>query len=1091
MKHLYLLLLIFLTAGLYTASAQGITTSSMTGVVTNDKGETLPGATVSAKHQPTGKEYGVVTNEKGIFYIRNMNVGGPYVIDVNFVGYRSFKLSEVYLQLGQEFKVTAELSEDAVQLEGVDIIADQDDIFDGNRMGAKTVISGEVIQDIAPTASRNLTDYLRYTPQAGLVETGDGPAISFLGQNNRFNSIFIDGAVNNDVFGLAGSGTNGGQSGIQPISPDAFEQLSVSLSPYDVTIGGFTGGGINAVTRSGTNNIEGSAYYFFRNQGLAGRTPTDNEDFDRQRLSDFTAQTVGFRVGGPIIKDKLFFFLNGEIQRDEIAQPFDESSYRGDATPAELDNLRQTVIDRYDYDPGGFRDNTREQNGNKIFAKLNWNINNNHQISLRHSFSYAEETEANQSTAGNINYFNNAEFFPSTTNSTALEWNNNSQNISNKIILGYTAVRDDRNITGDPFPFVRIQDGENEQISFGSERFSTGNELNQDVITLTNNFSIFKGRHTITFGTHNEFYSIYNLFVRENFGFYEYNSIDDFLNDAGPAEFSRTYVINGGFDDAVGDDATNAAAEFNVLQTGWYVQDEFQVNSRLKITGGLRIDIPIFLDEPQVNDDFNQNTLPLLRAEWGDLDGAESGNMPSGTVLFSPKVGFNYDLTGDRSVQLRGGMGIFTGRIPFVWPGGAYTNNGVFLASIQVENPTLTSNGEPLPFNPNPQNYNGNDIVGAGASPSQIDLFTEDFRFPQVFRTSLAVDWKLPLGLVGTVEGIYTTNINAVYYRNLNVERPINTLQTNYDDYRPIYEGNKVDDNYDRVIWADNTNEGYTYNITGSVQKPFTNNWIAGASYTFGRAMSLNDGTSSQNSSNWRRVESTDKNNLELGFSDFDLGSRINVYAVYRFKYSDNAATVLSVFYNGQSGDRFSYTYAGAVAGNDQSGFNERTQYQLIYVPENRSQINLIPITDDFGRVVATTDEQWEALDRFIEDDPYLSKYRGQVAPRNAGRTPFEHIIDVKLLQEFTINAGGKENKLQIGIDIFNFTNFLNQDWGRRRFISRYRLIDFAGYRSGTNIPQFQFDPSNDDIDDFAAIDDSGINSSRWQAQLSVRYIFR
>ncbi len=390
MKHLYLLLLIFLTAGLYTASAQGITTSSMTGVVTNDKGETLPGATVSAKHQPTGKEYGVVTNEKGIFYIRNMNVGGPYVIDVNFVGYRSFKLSEVYLQLGQEFKVTAELSEDAVQLEGVDIIADQDDIFDGNRMGAKTVISGEVIQDIAPTASRNLTDYLRYTPQAGLVETGDGPAISFLGQNNRFNSIFIDGAVNNDVFGLAGSGTNGGQSGIQPISPDAFEQLSVSLSPYDVTIGGFTGGGINAVTRSGTNNIEGSAYYFFRNQGLAGRTPTDNEDFDRQRLSDFTAQTVGFRVGGPIIKDKLFFFLNGEIQRDEIAQPFDESSYRGDATPAELDNLRQTVIDRYDYDPGGFRDNTREQNGNKIFAKLNWNINNNHQISLRHSYSYAE-----------------------------------------------------------------------------------------------------------------------------------------------------------------------------------------------------------------------------------------------------------------------------------------------------------------------------------------------------------------------------------------------------------------------------------------------------------------------------------------------------------------------------------------------------------------------------------------------------------------------------------------------------------------------------------------------------------------------------
>jgi hypothetical protein len=385
----------------------------------------------------------------------------------------------------------------------------------------------------------------------------------------------------------------------------------------------------------------------------------------------------------------------------------------------------------------------------------------------------------------------------------------------------------------------------------------------------------------------------------------------------------------------------------------------------------------------------------------------------------------------------------------------------------------------------------GSDIVGAGSAPSQIDLFTNNFKFPQVFRTSLAVDYKLPMGWVATLEGIYTKNINYVYYRNLNLQKPTKFLSTPYGDNRPIYNGQRKSSAYDRVIWADNTNEGYTYNLTASLSRPFSNNWTAGVSYTFGRAKSLHDATSSQNSSNWRFVESTDRNNLKLGFSDFDLGSRINAYVGYRFEYSKYASTMISLFYNGQSGSRFSYTYNGAIGGNDLSGTIERSQYHLIYVPRDASEINLVNYTDSNGNTI-TPAQQWEALNKFIEDDPYLRKYRGEIAPRNAGRTPFTHIVDLKLMQEFKLKMNnGKENRLQITFDVFNFTNLLNKDWGRRYLISRYRIINFVGYEPDGVTPRFTFDVNTKKVKDFATIDDSGIYSSRWQAQLGIRYIFQ
>ena len=1121
-SFLFFLMCGFLSlTAVYQAQAQGTTSASMSGSVTDQNGDPLPGATIIAIHEPTGSQYGNVTNADGRFRLVNMQVGGPYTVTATFVGYSNEVKNDINLALGQTRSVPFIMSEQATELAEVQVLASSDKIIDGNRNGAVTEISTEEINN-APTASRNLNDFIRLTPQSVVTETGDGPAISIAGQNNRFNSIYIDGAINNDVFGLAGSGTNGGQTGISPISIDAIEQFQVVIAPYDVTIGGFTGGGINAVTRSGSNEFEGSAYYFWRNEQLAGKTPSKDfgefEDSDRvrERLPEFAARTYGFRVGGPIVQDKLFFFVNAELQRDETPQPLTEE-YRGSSL-AEIDALADYLRNTYDYDPGGFRNNVREQNGNKFLAKLDWNINQQHKLTVRHSYSFAEEIERDGSTANSINFANGVERFPSITNSTALELNSTfGNNFANNLIVGYTRVNDDRGFVGDPFPYVSIRDGNDARIQFGNERFSVGNLLEQDVITLTNNFNWFKGDHTVTFGTHNEYYSFNNLFLRENFGYYQYDSLSGFLNDLGPNSYDRTYEVVGQVDDQIGDDASSIAAQFRAMQLGFYIQDEFQVNSQLQLTGGLRLDIPFFLDGPVANPRFNE-IAPQFEAAGYDLEGARSGQVPEAQFLFSPRFGFNYDVLGDETLQVRGGLGIFTGRTLFVWPGGSFTNNGTFLSSVDLNNPQLVQGNDtiPLPFRGDAFNqYTAANLVnGAGeapqGNPSQIDLFAQDFRYPQVFRTSLAVDYQLPYELVATVEGILTSEMNPVYYQNVNVQRPASRsnegpgirpvygsfIET--DDGRVVNSLERVNDEFGNVIVGKNGEEGYSYSLTAQLQKPFSNNWSANLSYTYSQTRVLLDATSSQNSSNWQFIEALDKNNLtlndELGFSDFDAGSRILASVAYRQEYAGFMASTLSLFYNGQSGDRYSnlyfpgnYPIHGRDGGSDFS--------DLIYIPASREDINLIAYTDRGGNEVGTQ-AQWQALDAFIENDPYLSQHRGEYDVRNSGRLPFTHVVDLKFLQDFYITLpNGKRNTLQLSVDIFNFTNLLNKEWGRRynlRFGTN-NLVNFEGFEDPVNgnfTPQFTYQQDEEDSRDIATIDDTGIYSSRWQMQLGLRYIF-
>lgn len=1085
----FVLQFMFAVAFIFSAHAifaQGTTTSGMNGRVYGSNGETLPGATVVAVDVPSGSQYGTVTDLDGYYRIPNMNVGGPYKITISYVGYEPFVKENIFLTLGQTLKLDVNLSEKAQAIEGVEIVAQQNDIFDGNRTGAETFVSNAEIQRM-PTINRSIADFTRLTPQANVSSNG---AISVAGMNNRYNAISIDGAVNNDVFGLSATGTNGGQTGGTPISLDAIDQFQIVIAPYDVRQGGFAGASINAVTRRGSNEFDGSAYYYFRNQGLAGKTPGKIEVDDREKLADFTAKTYGLRVGGPLIKNKLFFFLSAEFQRDETPRPFNFEDYTGDSNLDDLNALAEKFRS-YGYDPGSFLGKTSTLDGDKILGRIDWNISKNHKLMIRHSYVKNVSTSPRSSTKTAIYFENNGVYFPSTTNSTAAELKSNWNNMSNNLILGYTAVRDNRDPMGSKFPALRIYDGAG-TIYAGSEPYSTGNQLDQDIFTFTDNFSIYKGQHTITFGVNYELSKTYNLFMRKAFGEYRYSSLFDFMNnDTVPAyQYERGYSL---VDDVVGD-GSKAAADFKTSQIGFYVQDEWQVNDNFKLTAGLRFDIPIFMDQQNpgpygeaVWQNFNDSTLSMIRDYGYDTKGAEAGKMPKPQLMFNPRVGFNWDVKGDQKTQLRGGIGLFTSRLPLVWPGGAYTNNGVTIGGVYHR----SSWGTPIYFRPQwDDQYTAQDFGAADAIPSgQMDLFASDFKYPQMLRASVAVDQKLPWGLVGTLEGLYTKTISNVLYFNLNEKPAEGNHITMGPDQRPLYPGEKIDTRYTRIMLGTNTSKGFSYNITAQLTKQFQKGFSGSIAYTYGRAKVMNDGTSSQNSSQWRYMENVNGlNHLDLSFSDFDLGSRIVAFLSYRVDYANHFASTFGLYYNGQSGQRYSYVY------NDRGNLNGEGENpgNLIWIPENSGEVNLVDIGTPGDEDYVSAADQWASLDKFISSDQYLNDHRGEYAERNGARSPFQSIVDFKFVQDFYLNTGnGKKHTLQFTFDIFNFTNLLNKDWGARRYVTydAYRLITFEGFEDDGTTPKFTYS-GPEDVEDIFNVLDSGVNSSRWQGQIGIRYIF-
>jgi len=1070
----FLLIIIAVCASM-SLFAQGVTTANINGQVTDGKGG-LPGATVTAVHEPSGTKYSVITNSDGRYNISNMRIGGPYVIKVNYVGFQEYKPDNVFLSLGQNLTLNASLSTSVNELAAVEISGRKNEAMSSGKTGASTNVSKETIQAI-PTISRGLRDFTKLSPLANT----SGAGTSLAGTSNRYNQFSIDGIVNNDVFGLSSSGTNGGQIGIEPISLDAIEEFQINIAPFDVRQGGFTGGGINAVTRSGTNKFTGSAYFFGTNQNFVSKyNPNTQVKADYPKTSD---SQMGLRIGGPIIKDKLFFFLSGELTKNVVPLAFDPTE-SGSGSLIQVTEINRVLaaLKRIapNYDPGSFGAIDNELNSEKFLAKIDWNISQNHRLSLRHSYSYGEQISNSRGT-NFLNLYNNGQYFPSTTNSSALEVNSVfGSTFSNNLTIGYTSVRDDRDPLGNPFPSVRVYGltgGGN--IQFGSEASSVANQLDQDIFSITNNFNIYKGKHTFTIGTNNEFYSFYNLFAQNIYGSYGYKTIDAFEAIGTPAETAPIYYAKQySFDPTDDPSQSKASAEFSAMQLGLYVQDEFQMAKNFKLTYGVRADLPVFNDKAPFNQAF--------ATAFGDARGISTDQIPKSKILWSPRLGFNWDVLGDNSLKVRGGTGLFTGRVPFVWISNQYSNNGSVIGNFTrgglnaSNNPITTPAGIRFSADPNVQPIA--ETYGLAPALGNINITDKNFKMPQTFRSNLAIDKQLPWGIVATVEGIYSKGFNNIIFENLN--RTVNpNLTFSGVDKRPRYNTSLINPAFNEIILFKNTNKGYTYNFVAQLQKQFQRGWVGSVSYTFGRAKDVFPATSSTALSNWQFINNVNgPNSPEAATANFDTQHRVSGFLSYRKEYLKKFATQISLFYNGQSGQPLSYLYNGDLNG-------DQATNDLIYVPRNMSEINLVATT---GSTAQTAQQQWEKLDAFIEGDKYLKTRRGQYAQRNGARLPFQHVVDVRILQDLGMAIGSTSNKLQLSLDILNFGNLLNKNWGSDNSVGNqgFNLINVSNATVNVNnvaTPTFTYTGAGQT--NGKAYSESNFNS-RWRAQVGIRYLF-
>ena len=1073
MKNLHLrnfILLAVLLLSAHLGWSQGATTAAISGMISDKTGEGLPGATIVATHTPTNTQYAAPTNADGRFNIQNMRVGGPYTVKISFVGYQDVTREGIFLSLGQNLRIDLKLNDATTSLAEVTVSGRRDPVINAGRTGAETNVSREQINQL-PTLGRSLNDFTRLTPQAG-----GGGRSSFGGANNRYNNITIDGAVNNDVFGLAASGTPGGQSNTNPIALDAIDQIQVVLAPYDVTLGNFTGAGVNAITRSGTNDVSASIYGFGRNQNTIGKSVTE----PRTKADQFYNYQTGFRVGGAVVKDKVFFFLNGEIARNSTPLGFLPGSSESQASIANVQRIAAAAnTARYGfYDVGSYGDITQRTESNKIFGRLDFNLSDNNTLTLRHNFVKAFDDNISRN-ANSVRFGNNAYKFNNITNSTVAELNSRfAGGFSNKLILTYTSIRDSRDAVGAAGPAFQIVDN-GVTYNLGQERASVANQLDQDIVEVTDNLTKAFGKHTITIGTHNEGFKFRNLFLNNGAGYYTFTSIGNFENGLA-SSVTSSYPTS-----------DNGEASFKAVQLGFYAQDEYAPVDNLRLTYGLRVDVPLFIDKPGDNVAFN--TSPATNSPGFDTQ-YKTTNTPNGQVLFSPRIGFNWDVNNDTKVQLRGGSGLFTGRVPFVWISNSYTNSGTIQGGVsQTASTTPTVTYLPsIPLTSGEIQRVYTTAPYAPVATSQINLTSNNFKLPQVWRTNLAVDFRLPGDVIATLEGIYSKTLNDIYYKDINLTAPIGRLAG--PDQRPVYAATtgarRVDARYTNVYLLDNTSQGYRYNATFQLQKRFINGLNTTAAYTYGESKEINSGLSSTASSNYGFNQvAYDPNNPELGYSRQDQRHRIIASAGYTFHYAgDKMATTITGFYEGLSGQPLTYIYGqGRDLNNDGNNSND-----LLYVPRdahNTAEIRLTqtPTTGGVSDSRTLTQIQ-DQLEAFIENDPYLRSHRGQVVERFAARLPWTHQIDMRIAQDFNFMAGGKKNTIQITFDVQNIGNLLNVNWGQQYVVANNAVELLRTETTGNNVqPTFSFPTTygtsgrSYDIAPFL---------SRWQGQLGVRYIF-
>jgi len=1057
MRRGFLLLILVLSIPSILLS-QGVTTASISGIVTTQAGEPLPGANIVAVHEPSGTVYGTISRVDGRYNLVNLRVGGPYTVTVSYVGYAQQKVSDIYLTLGQDLVLNFKLAEQPVQLGEVTVIGERTGVISAARTGPSTNVLRQQI-DVLPTISRSFQDYYKISPYF--------VGYSAAGRNNRYNNIQIDGTNFNDLFGLGGTGAPAGQSNVTPISLEAVEEFQIVIAPYDVRQSGFTGAGVNVITRSGTNKFSGALFYYGRNQDFIGKSP----DSLRRKYPDFTDYQTGFRIGGPILRNRLFFFLNGELTRYKSpltrtlgATTIGTNIYT--VSPDSVRLFREALKTRYGYETGSFESFNFLRHSNKLFVRFDFNITSSHRLTLRHSYLDAFDDNP-PSTSGIPSpqiatiYAENTRYkTQNTTNSTVLQLTSVfGSRAANELIVGYTDIHDNPLYYGQPFPYVSVRtfdaQGRTYNLAAGSEKFRMANDLRQRVIEITDNLTFFMGSHTITVGTHNEIFSFSNLFIRDFFGAYHWNSLADFLAGRKAAQYELSYSNIPG--------NPQPRAEWKAIQYGVYVQDEWSIKPGLKLTFGVRLDVPTFPDKPAYNPKVDSTFKPL----GYDIS---TDKVPKAQFMWGPRFGINWDLFGDKTTQLRGGIGVFTGRVPYVWISNQYSNTGVEFGRLFLTG-SAVPDFVPDPYNP-PRG-------GTPIATTEINITAPDYKLPQLLRASFGVDKLLPLGLVATVEGQYSKTINDILYKDINL-----IPQGYLSDGRPIYGTwsysarrwtvQKYNSSFTNVILLTNTNQGYTYNLTFQLERPLAPDGIyAKFAYTYGVSKDMNSGTSAQAFSQWRFNHAVDPNNPTLSYSSFDYRHRILAILSYKKEFFRGFSASVGIFYNGLSGQPYSWVYSGDVNGDGQ------VENDLIYIPKDKNDIILV---DANGNPLPKDNVAYDQLFAFIDNDPYLSKNKGKIAERMAARGPWSHQVDARFALEIPSIRG---QKLEITFDILNLLNLLNKDWGIVKGVTFQRafLLVFHSLDPATGQPRFRWtNPPRPELPlDLA---------SRWQAQIGIRYTF-
>ena len=1068
-----------------------ITSSALSGVVKDEKGETLIGANVNAVHQPTGTEYNTITNLSGVYTIPSVRVGGPYVVRVSYVGYKTSEVSNITATLGITSNVNVILREESTELSEVTILGSKDRTFSKDRTGAAQQFTRNEIMSIPITGARTINSVTKYNP------FGDGA--SFGGQDSRLNNFTIDGSQFNNGFGLGSSSQAGGRTGSTAISLDALEQIQVNVAPFDIRQSGFVGAGVNAVTRSGTNNLEGSVYTTTRNNSSsfvgnsAAGVPVTASKFDEQVL--------GFRLGAPIIKNKLFIFGNYEgLVRTEPGTTWisDGSPLTGSQISrvkySDMQTLSTFMKDKFGYETGPWEGYSNTNDSYKGLVRLDWNINDKHKLTARyvHHNSSAEINISNSQSAGAGNrttqfnamsFKNSGYIIQDNTRSGVIELNSMFSNtLSNNFIIGYDKQIEDRGYLSPLFPTIDIREGSATYTSVGFDPFTPGNKLNYGTFHVTNNITKYFNKHTITAGANFEMYKSSNLFFPASNGVYVFNSLNDFytaanqsLDNGGapskfiPARFQMRYSALPGGEEPL------QILKANRLDL--YLQDEFEVNEKLKLTLGVRTASIGFEDTALEN--------PVVSAmTFANDEKFNTGVLPSRKLIWEPRLGFNYDVNNDGTFQVRGGTGVFTGRPPYVFLSNQIGNNGVLTGFIDVSGNNAAGYG----FTANPNQYF---IPETPTLPSTFDLaFTDpNYKFPQVWKSNIAVDKKLPFGFVGSAEVIYNRSLNATHYYNANLDKPIGSLAG--PDQRPKYAGNdngvRVNDNVSMGAVLTSKNGPYHGSLTLKLDYPMQNGLWGSVAWTGSQSRDFMDAGSIASGS-WQSIRSVNGNNdIELSNSSNWARNRFVSLLGYRIDYGKKwgGATTITLGYVGQQSNPFSYLVAGDLNG-DRVRDND-----LLFVPQKGTDIRFDNLT--VGSTVYTETQQQQAFDEFINQDEYLSTRRGQYSERNGLLLPYLHRFDLSVAQDFFVNVKGKRNSVQVRLDILNAANLINDDWGVSQRATAPALLNFVKYNE-VGEPLYRLSTQKlVDGSTILAKDTYQKNSSVfdvWTAQLGLRYTF-